>query len=125
MTAEEACTNIVGERPACCTNPDPASASCTIICPDRSPVDLPDKIIDSEDDLTCKDLNQIISFLTDDEYAYEVRSAAINSASCWCGCVGLETPDACFICDPEEYISGQDAIYDLQRLRTACPSCRR
>jgi hypothetical protein len=101
VTAEEACTNIVGEKPACCTNPDPAR-SCTIICLDRSPIDLLDKIIDFEVDLTCKDLNQIISFSTDDECAYEFRSADINFASCWCGFAGSETLDACFLCGLDE-----------------------
>jgi hypothetical protein len=113
VTAEEACTNIVGEspaceRPACCTNPDPAT-SCTMICLDRSPIDLPDKILDFEDDLTCKDLHQIISFFTDDECAYESRSAAINFASSWCGCAaGSETLAACFLCGLNEQISDRD-----------------
>jgi hypothetical protein len=111
LTSEEMCTDIVEARAFCCTNPDPTS--CTI-CPDESPVGLPDRKISTEDfdeySFTCGELDRVASFFPEDDCDInEVESFNVNFAS-WCGCAGVETPDECFLCGPDEEISDPDAI---------------
>jgi hypothetical protein len=105
----EGCTDLVdGLRPGCCTNPDPTS--CTI-CPDGSPIGLPDReIIIIGEGITCADLDQQVSFYSEDRCADALGEADIDYAS-WCGCAGVEIPDDCFLCGPDEEVnSDPDAI---------------
>jgi hypothetical protein len=106
----EGCTDLLDDgRPACCTNPDPTS--CTI-CPDGSPIGLPDReIVIIEEGFTCADLGQRISFYSEDRCADELGESGVNYAS-WCGCAGVEIPDECFLCGPDEEVnSDSDAIF--------------
>jgi hypothetical protein len=107
LTSMETCADIQGGgRPLCCTNPDPTCA----ICPDGSPVGLPDrKVYFSDGNFTCGDFDKFISFVPEDECADELASLEVNYAS-WCGCAGVETPDECFLCGPDEEISDPAAI---------------
>jgi hypothetical protein len=87
VTSMETCANILGGRHVCCTNPDPTCA----ICPNGSPVGLPDrKIFFLDVDLTCAELDQRVSFFPEDECTVQLGSSDVNFAS-WCGCAGVDT----------------------------------
>jgi hypothetical protein len=99
------CEGFQAAGPACCSG----ESTCQL-CPNGGEIAFPDKAVPFQN-FTCAELDQVILFTTEDDCA-EVRDFLVEDINflSWCGCTGVETPDECFLCGPDEEISDPDAI---------------
>jgi hypothetical protein len=93
FTAEPECPDFVGSSlSAICGCPGLEPGTCAGVCPDGSPVGLPDVVI--SDNATCGFLDSIAMFVSNDTLCAEFQQP-----STICGCPGVPQKELCSLCE--------------------------
>jgi hypothetical protein len=102
---EETCNDMREARPLCCDNQNPTCS----ICPPGSILGNPEQELTIGDSvvMTCLDLNELVSYTPQDECAETIGNEDFSVAS-WCGCEGVEAPEDCSLCGPDDQLKNAE-----------------